>query len=132
MIKGESLRQLASTDPAALLQPLFPELTKANSRPSWDKGLTWRKADKFLLFLLGNLLLFALMFVHATIRTEANLSCLQNEAKIINYLGITDLCLSTEAAYTRHPSQSDWHSPFQSHPLALEYFPTGAIVTRRK
>ena len=44
-------------------------------------------------------------------------------------MGITDLCLSTEAAYTRHPSQSDWHSPFQSHPLALEYFPSGAIVT---
>jgi hypothetical protein len=91
-----------------------------------------RKADKFLLFVLVNTLLLTLMFVHATIRTEANLPCLQNEVKIINYLGITDLCLSTEAAYTRHPSQSDWHSPFQSHPLALEHFPTGAIVTPRK
>jgi len=79
-----------------------------------------------------NILLLALIFVHARIRTEANLPRLQNEVKIINYLGITDLCLSTEAAYTRHPSQADWHSPFQSHPLALEYFPTGAIVTPRK
>jgi hypothetical protein len=114
------------------MEPLAPELDKVRSRPSRHKGRAWRKADKFLLFLLGNLLVFALMFVHATVRTEANLPCLQNKAKIINYLGITDLCLSTEAAYTRHPSQSDWHSPFQSHPLALEYFPTGAIVTPRK
>ena len=79
-----------------------------------------------------NILLLALIFVHARIRTEAKLPRLQNEIKIINYLGLTDFCLSTEAAYTRHPSQADWHSPFQSHPLALEYFPTGAIVTPRK
>jgi len=126
------LRQLAAPEPAALIQPLAPELTKACSHPSADRGRSLRKADKFLLFLLGNLLLFGLMFVHATIRTETNLPRLQNEAKIIKYLGITDLCLSTEAAYTRHPSQSDWHAPFQSHPLALEHFPTGAIVLPRK
>lgn len=126
------MKLLGSTELAGLIQPLAPGLTKACSRPLADRGRSLRKADKFLLFVLGNLLLLGLMFVHATIRTETNLPRLQNEAKIIKYLGITDLCLSTEAAYTRHPSQSDWHAPFQSHPLALEHFPTGAIVLPRK
>ena len=113
---------------ASLTLPHYPSLEKVSSRRSGERVWSWRKADKFLLFLLGNALLFALMFVHATIRTETNLPGLHEEIKIIKYLGLTDLCLSTEAAYTRHPSQSDWHSPFQSHPLALDYFPTGAIV----
>ena len=127
----EILRQLVSEEPATLRFPLGRSLTKVFSRPAGARG-SWRKADKFLLFILGNLLLLGLMFAHAASRTEANLPRLQSEAKIINYLGITDLCLSTEAAYTRHPSQHDWHAPFQSHPLALEYFPSGAIVTPPK
>jgi len=91
-----------------------------------------RKADKFLLFILSNLVLLGLMFVHAEIRTKANLPWLHQEVDVVRKLGITDLCLSTEAAYTRHPSLSDRHAPFQSHPLALEHFPTGAIVMPRK
>ncbi|MHB8066655.1 MAG: hypothetical protein ACYDIC_02010 [Desulfobaccales bacterium] len=126
------MRQLVSGEPAELRLPLDRSLTKVYSRPAGDRGWSWRKADKFLLFILCNFLLLGLMFVHAAIRTETNLPCLQNEATIINYLGITDLCLSTEAAYTRHPSQHDWHAPFQSHPLALEYFPSGAIVAPPK
>jgi hypothetical protein len=122
------LRQLVSGEPAALRLPLDRSLHKVFSRPAGARG-SWRKADKFLLFILGNLLLFGLMFAHAAIRTEADLPGLRNKATIINYLEITDLCLATEAAYTRHPSQHDWHAPFQSHPLALEYFPSGAIVT---
>ncbi len=43
-------------------------------------------------------------------------------------LGITDLCLFTEARYTRHLSQVDWHSAFQDHPMSLEHFPSGSLV----
>jgi hypothetical protein len=116
----------------SLTVPLYPKLAKVGVRGSGQRGRAWRQADKFLLFVLVSTLLLVLMFVHAAMRTEANLPCLQNRVQIINYLGITDLCLSTEAAYTRHPSQSDRHSPFQSHPLALEYFPTGALVAPRQ
>ena len=123
------LRQLVSDEPAAPRLPLDGSLAQLYSHPADAGGCSWRTADKFLLFILGNLLLLGLMFAHAAIRTEADLPCLQNQATIINYLGITDLCLATEAAYTRHPSQHDWHAPFQNHPLALEYFPSGAIVT---
>ena len=41
---------------------------------------------------------------------------------------LTDLCLSTEARYTRHPSLADRHSPFQDYPLALEHFPSGSLM----
>jgi hypothetical protein len=40
----------------------------------------------------------------------------------------TDLCLFTEARYTRHPSVADAHSPFQDYPLALEHFPSASLV----
>ncbi len=43
-------------------------------------------------------------------------------------LHVTDLCLATEARYTRHPAMADRHAPFQEHPLALEHFPSGSLI----
>lgn len=40
-------------------------------------------------------------------------------------LGLTDLCLATEARYTRHPAVTDDLVPFMDYPAALEHFPTG-------
>ena len=42
-------------------------------------------------------------------------------------LGLTDLCVATEARYTRHPAVSDPMAPFMDHPGALEHFPTGSF-----
>jgi len=42
-------------------------------------------------------------------------------------LGLTDLCVATEARYTRHPAASDPIAPFMDHPGALEHFPTGSF-----
>ena len=42
-------------------------------------------------------------------------------------LGLTDLCVATEARYTRHPAVSDPIAPFMDHPRALEHFPTGSF-----
>jgi len=42
-------------------------------------------------------------------------------------LGLTDLCIATEARYTRHPAVSDPLAPFMDHPGALEHFPTGSF-----
>ncbi len=44
-------------------------------------------------------------------------------------LGLTDLCVSTEARYTRHPAVSDPISPFMDHPGAIEHFPSGSFWT---
>jgi hypothetical protein len=47
---------------------------------------------------------------------------------LASWFGVTDLCLFTEARYTRHPSLADRHSPFQDYPLAMEHFPSGSLV----
>ena len=44
-------------------------------------------------------------------------------------LGLTDLALVTEARYLRHVSLADLHSAFQDHPMALEHFSAGALIT---
>jgi hypothetical protein len=48
---------------------------------------------------------------------------------LLQSLHITDLCLFTEASYTRHLSQADRFAAFQDHPLAIEHFPSGSLVS---
>ncbi|MCX5882475.1 MAG: hypothetical protein NTU74_11965 [Deltaproteobacteria bacterium] len=68
------------------------------------------------------------MFVHARVREHLDLPLLNERSEIVRVLGLTDLCLFTEARYTRHPSLADMGTPFQDHPMSLEHFPSGAIV----
>ncbi len=126
------IKRAISPHPLSVPGPADLSLAKSRSGLWLSQRRTWRKADKFLLFVLGNLLLLGLMFLDAARRTEAGLPRLREEARIVSHLGLTDLCLSTEAPYTRQPSQADGHAPFQSHPLALDLFPTGAVVLPRK
>ena len=55
-------------------------------------------------------------------------SATEQKRVLVTQLQLTDLCLFTEARYTRHLSQADLHSAFQDHPLGLEKFPTGSLV----
>ncbi len=94
---------------------------------------------KSSLLLLGWALLVVLcgvMTVHAVGRSRAAETSLSAERGLVRRLALTDLCLVTEASYTRHLSLSDIFTPFQDHPAALEHFPSGALlppsgVTRR-
>lgn len=47
--------------------------------------------------------------------------------QIAGMLGLSDLALSTEARYTRHPAASDGVVPFMDHPGAIEHFPSGSF-----
>jgi hypothetical protein len=87
-----------------------------------------RKASIFFLFTFSCILALSLAFLDAHWETAINLSRLRQEIKVVETLKLTDLCLATEARHTRHPSQSDWHSAFQSHPGALDHFPSGSII----
>ncbi|MBJ6727998.1 hypothetical protein [Geomesophilobacter sediminis] len=53
---------------------------------------------------------------------------LAESARLVRELDLTDLCLFTEASYTRHPAVTDLSTPFQDGPLSLEHFPTGSLV----
>ncbi|MCX7142674.1 MAG: hypothetical protein NT123_16720 [Proteobacteria bacterium] len=87
-----------------------------------------RRSDRALILLLALLGAFALAFADATLQRVARAPALAERQSLVRQLGLTDLCLFTEARYTRHPSQADLHSAFQDHPFALEHFPTGSIL----
>jgi hypothetical protein len=69
-----------------------------------------------------------LMFIHAYARHRADHLYISRMSDVVKNLELTDLCLFTEARYTRHLSQTDLHSAFQDHPMSLEHFPTGSIA----
>jgi hypothetical protein len=73
-------------------------------------------------------LLLAGIFFHAMYRQEHAVPRLNEMARIVKDLELTDLCLFTEARYTRHPSQADLQTAFQDHPMAMEHFPSGSFM----
>lgn len=87
--------------------------------------------NKFRIFtgyILINLALFVLMFVHAAHSKREMRSGLAEKAGMVKEYGLTDLCLFTDARYTRHPSMADLNTPFQDYPLSLEHFPSGSLI----
>lgn len=88
-----------------------------------------RKSNFFLFYLASNILLLVVMFAHASWKRGTETEVLREEEEMVRRLELTDLCLFTEANYTRHLSQADLHTPFQDSPMTLEHFPSGSLVT---
>jgi hypothetical protein len=89
-----------------------------------------RGSTAFLQALLGAALLALALAGHAARRRADARGELAVQAAFVRRLDLTDLCLFTDARYTRHPSQADAFSPFQDHPRALEHFPSGSLIVR--
>jgi hypothetical protein len=87
-----------------------------------------RRSSLFLIVLAAGIALLVLMFVHASVQMKAGAASIRANADLVGRLDLTDLCLFTEASYTRHPSQTDLHTPFQNAPLSFEHFPSGSLV----
>jgi hypothetical protein len=87
-----------------------------------------RKSTFFLSFLAVSIALFALIFAHASYSARAESGILKEKGETVKKLQLTDLCLFTEANYTRHLSQADMNTPFQDHPMSFEHFPSGSLV----
>jgi hypothetical protein len=87
-----------------------------------------RKSDVFLIVLSAGAVLAVLMFIHVSLHVHAGEAALRAQAELAGKLGLTDLCLFTEANYTRHPSQADMHTPFGNGPASLDLFPSGAFI----
>lgn len=76
-------------------------------------------------------LLFALiagMVFHAILSIYRSGPVMDGKKELAGLLGLTDLCLTTEARYTRHPSQADYFTPFQDNPGSLDLFPSGGAM----
>lgn len=89
-----------------------------------------KKHTIFIGLTMFELVLLALLFVtgHTSVRSAEQLQ-LGDKQQLAAALRLTDLAIWTEARYTRHPSQTDFFTPFQDFPGALEHFPAGAIIS---
>ena len=87
-----------------------------------------RKSNLFFVFVAFSLVAFVLMFVHAHFRDAGAQPDLEAKALLVERLDLTDLCLFTDARYSRHPSMADLHTPFQDSPMAMEHFPSGTVI----
>ena len=87
-----------------------------------------RKSTVFIVLTIVNVMAFSLLMLHArSVQARAG-QILASSSQIAKELQLTDLCLFTEARYTRHPAMGDVHAAFQDHPIALEHFPSGSLV----
>ncbi|MFA5353443.1 MAG: hypothetical protein WC291_04385 [Thermodesulfovibrionales bacterium] len=87
-----------------------------------------RKSGLFLSYLAVQCLVLILFALEAGRERQKAMPLLREEASMVKQWGLTDLCLFTEARYTRHPSQADLHTAFQDHPFSLEHFPSGSLI----
>ncbi len=72
-----------------------------------------------------SLLILGALSVHAFYQQQADLELFEAKCRLVKTLELTDLCLFTEASYTRHLSQADLHTPFQDYPVIAGSFPFG-------
>ncbi len=88
-----------------------------------------RRSTIYLITTACGLLLMAGLPLHADYARICDRAGHETRRGLVKELRLTDLCLVTEARYTRHPAMADLHAPLQEHPLALEHFPSGALIT---
>ena len=86
-----------------------------------------RPSSALFIFLLLLIFIDGLLYLHSErlagdIKKEEAV-----QAVAVAGLGLTDLCVATEARYTRNPAVSDPMAPFMDHPGAIEHFPSGSF-----
>jgi hypothetical protein len=87
-----------------------------------------RNSSLFFIYIASGAVLLTLLLVHASFSESAQQANLEEKAMLVKMLKLTDLCLFTEARYTRNLSQADLNTAFQDHPLSLEHFPSGSFT----
>jgi hypothetical protein len=61
-----------------------------------------RKSTVFLVYIFSNIILLAALGVHSLYQREAAGPWLEEKREMVRRLDLADLCLFTEANYTRH------------------------------
>jgi hypothetical protein len=87
-----------------------------------------RKSSVFFLYILTNMILLALVFAHNFVRQKAAEPVLRAKSELVSRYELTDLCLFTDARYTRHPAMADLNTAFQDYPMSFEHFPSGSLM----
>lgn len=68
------------------------------------------------------------LLLHARARVAGAGVLLEEKRALVRSLSLTDLCLCTEANYTRHPAVTDLSAAFQDSPMSFEHFPSGGLL----
>jgi len=88
-----------------------------------------RKSTVFLGSIALGILIFVLLCIHALYSDHKHSHAVKERARIVERYGLTDLCLFADARYSRNPAMADIATPFQDHPISLEHFPSGSIIS---
>ena len=87
------------------------------------------RASAILFSFLFSIILLDAFLYHVNTQQLQNLkTTLPAQQQLATVYGLTDLALSTEARYTRHPALSDPMAPYMDHPGSIEHFPSGSFV----
>ena len=87
------------------------------------------KSKIFIGLTIAEILLLSGFFLLADAVPKSNwVIKLDAEKELVYHLRLTDFAIWSEARYTRHPSQTDFFSPFQEFPSSLEHFPAGSVI----
>ncbi len=87
-----------------------------------------RPAYAFSAFIIFCLSVLSFLLIDSRARLEQFRTTGKDLKEITSALRLTDLSFSTDARYTRHPSQADLFSAFQDYPGSIEHFPTGSVT----
>ncbi len=86
-----------------------------------------RKSYFLAVFIVFILLLDLGLFLHLKTKQETRLAETRHMLRLVKEFGLSDLAVTTEARYTRHPAVSDPVVPFMDHPGNIEHFPSGSF-----
>ncbi len=87
-----------------------------------------RKSTIFFTFVALNLIIMFILYIQSHIALSEHRTLRKDLKEVVKTLRLTDMVLSTDARYTRHPTQADLFSAFQEYPCSIEHFPTGSII----
>ena len=87
------------------------------------------KSKIFIGIILAEILLLFFFFLSSfAVQKSSREIELNAKKELVRHLRLTDFSIWTEARYTRHPSQTDFFSPFQEFPSSFEHFPAGSVI----
>ncbi|MCX5718758.1 MAG: hypothetical protein NT055_02120 [Nitrospirae bacterium] len=87
-----------------------------------------RKSTLFFLFIVLNVAIVVVLLIKSGSILSEHDNLRKDLEEIVRTLHLTDMVLSTDARYTRHPTQTDLFSAFQDYPGSIEHFPTGSVI----
>jgi hypothetical protein len=87
-----------------------------------------RKSDVFLAAMGVGLYLVMHLMLHSYFASRSGMPSISACKELVEKYGLADLCLFTDAQYSRNPVLTDLSAPFQDHPVSLEHFPSGMLL----